>query len=158
MVNGSCAYAPLNYNSYERPATPARNARLKMLKKRGLNKKKAVLTIAVIFAICLAICYRYVSIASQVAEYSKLEAKLRDLESRNLQLSVEIDRSIDINSIEEYAMSKLGMVKPQKYQIVYVNPQSEDKMENVAKKNENKVASFFGVFSLASSNEMEYLQ
>jgi cell division protein FtsB len=110
------------------------------------NRVKTVVAIVLSFLLAFMICYRYTIISNQVAQQDKLEQELRELEARNLQISMEIERSIDLKSIEEYATNVLGMVKPQRYQIIYITPNGRDEMQNVAKNPKNDT-SVYGVIS-----------
>ena len=127
---GSSAY------QLEMPYNPVVKVNRKV---RARNKRnaKTVATILLGLVVCLFMCYRYAAIYGQSVDYSKKMSELRDVEAKNMQLVMEIEKSVDLKKIEEYAINELGMVRPQRYQIRYVTPQVEDKMEKteIAQKN-----------------------
>lgn len=59
-------------------------------------------------------------------EIKKLQSELAMLESNTSQKMFELEQSVDLDSVEEIASTKLNMQRPEKYQIVYINAQSDD--------------------------------
>ena len=132
---GSSAY------QLELPYNPVEKVN-KKVRARNRRNAKTMITILLGLGICLFMCYRYAAIYGNSVDYAKKESGLRDIEARNTQLVMEIERSVDLKSIEEYAINELGMVRPQRYQIRYVTPQVEDKME----KTDNGTENYGGIF------------
>ena len=95
--------------------------------------KKQQKTIAVCVLI-LALCAGFM-MSRNVAVYesgklvSQKQKELNSLKEYSSQKAFELDRSIDMESIEEYAKTKLKMVRPEKYQTVYVNIKQDDVTE-----------------------------
>ena len=92
-------------------------------------------------------------------EIKKLQSELAMLESNTSQKMFELEQSVDLNTVEEIASTKLNMQRPEKYQIVYINVPSEDVAKVTADKVEgvgNQVGSmaenikknFLGIFDL----------
>ena len=98
----------------------------------------------------LAICAGFM-ISRNVEAYEsrknveKLQKELNSLKEYYSQKSFELDKSIDREAIENEARTRLNMVKPEKYQKVYVNVKQDDVTEVVAKDTEG--FSFFDIFS-----------
>ena len=90
-------------------------------------------------------------------EIAKLENELAMLESNASQKIFELEQSVDLNAVEQIATTRLNMQRPEKYQIVYVNVQTDDVTEVTAGnvegvKNQlgnmanNMKKNFFGIF------------
>lgn len=141
------------YNWEEPIQTVPRPTRATRRKKRTKSRARSIFLIATAFIVCLVICHRYVTLSEQVNEIARKEAELSRLEGLNVQLAIELEQSIDLKKIEDYAVANLGMTKPQRYQIVYVTPQGVDKMEKVAQESPRRSMSLFGVFG----NVLSYL-
>lgn len=89
----------------------------------------------------------------------QLEDQLAMLESNTSQKMFELEQSVDLNSVEEIASTRLNMQRPEKYQIVYINVPSEDVAQVTADKvegagsrvgsmAESVKANFLGIFDL----------
>ena len=136
MTRGNYAYQDYRAGRAATPRVSTPGRRRAGHRARNKFRLKSIIVIAICFAACLVMCNRYVQISGQVAEYTRLEAELSDLEARNIQITLEIESAVNSREIEEYAANVLGMTKPQHYQIVYVNPQSKGVMGKVAKNQE----------------------
>lgn len=97
-------------------------------KKRNIVKLKTVLLFTAVFSLLFVICYRQVNIYTQGVEIQEKNSELKKYSDDIAQLQLEIERNVDIKKIESYTMNELGMVKPEKYQIVYISPDTEDEM------------------------------
>ncbi len=75
----------------------------------------------------------------------RLQKELIRLKGCSSQKAFELDKSIDRESIELEAKTRLNMVKPEKYQMVYVNIKQDDVTEVVAKDTEG--FNFFNIFA-----------
>lgn len=99
-----------------------------------------------IFAICAGFM-----ISRNVAGYEsrrnveKLQKELNGLREYSSQKAFELDKSIDRDAIELEAKTRLNMVRPEKYQTVYVNIKQDDVTEVVAKDTEG--FNFFNIFT-----------
>lgn len=100
------------------------------------NRMTLGITLAALIAVCLS-CINYLDIQAQLAGkaavISELEAEYVDLKTDNDLAEVVIDSTIDYNYILDVAINELGMVYPDKEQVVVYDSQ---KME-VVKQLEN---------------------
>lgn len=95
----------------------------------------------VIFAgyVLMVILAAVFMIGKNVAEYESelkiksLETELAELKSYTSQKIYELEENIDLTAVEEQAVSRLGMQRPTKKQMVYVNIKQEDVCELTAK-------------------------
>lgn len=101
---------------------------------------------------------RYVELDETKNTISNLKEELAAAEAATCQKTFELESMVDLNTVEEIATTKLGMQRPEKYQIVYVNINKEDTTEVTAdqvegisnKLNEKYTAmvdNFVGIFS-----------
>lgn len=124
-------------------------------KLKSQQKFKYLVLITVAFIIACLICFRYVQIYGQNALIQQKASDLQKLEAANTQLAMNIERSIDIKSVENYATNVLGMKKPDRYQVSYIMASGEDVME---KKEEPKqqTKSVLGIISSTFNGVLEY--
>ena len=105
------------------------NKVLREKKRQKTNNKakfKTVCLISVFFGACFLIIYRYAIITEinyKVDKYAKI---YEELKNENARLKVEIDKDTDLDQIREIAEKKLGMQRPDKYQIVYLSVPKND--------------------------------
>ena len=132
-----------------------RSASVKIRNRRKLGSLAAVM---VVFAVGLVICYRHVIIYGQGIAIQEKSAQLKDLRDQNMQAQLEIERSDDLKKIEEYAMSELGMVKPQRHQIIYITPAASDRMEKASINRNVGSRNIFAVFASALGSAWEYFR
>jgi len=134
----------LKYDVYEQ------NKVLKEKKRQKRNAKakiKAVCLLLCIFGACFLVIYRYALITEMNYKLDKSIKSYNSIRDENAQLRVEIDRATDLNRIKEIAQQKLGMQRPDKYQIVYVNVPKNDYTEVVTevKKEERPAGNVFAI-------------
>ncbi len=105
-------------------------------KKRQKSYYKVKLKLAsyviLIFAMCLIVAYRYALITEINYNIEKATKEYNYIKNKNVLLKVEIEKELDLNKIRQIAEEKLGMHKPNRYQIVYVSVPKSDfsKVEN----------------------------
>lgn len=119
---------------------PERKPQLKLVEKTKRTaaqiqqEKNAVSVKAVkIFAIAVAILlFMSMAIFSRVQldevnrDISSVENKMKLAESDTIRLNNELNAMVSMNKVEDFAANKLGMVKVQDYQVVYVDLSSDD--------------------------------
>lgn len=113
----------LEYDVYEE------NRVLKEKKKARSNNKtrlKAVCSILFVFACCLLIMYRYAVITELGYSVNKLDRVYNELKNENSHLRLALERDTDLDNIKKVAEERLGMQKPDRYQIVYINVSRSD--------------------------------
>lgn len=135
-------------SSLKREQKAKEQLRAKKLKARAqtIKLQKTIGICAVILAICAGfmIC-RNVAVYEGKNEVASLQKELNGLKEYSSQKAFEIDQSLDIESIEKAAKTKLSMVRPEKYQTVYVNIKQDDMTEVTANEVEG-IGGLFGIF------------
>ena len=89
-------------------------------------KFKLVCSILLVFCMCFAVMYRYALVTELNYSVYKLNKEYNDLRNENSYLKVQIDNQMSLDSIRQIAESRLGMQKPDKYQIAYVKVPKHD--------------------------------
>ena len=82
------------------------------------------------FAVLLTISYRYSLINSKFTEKEELKSELSAIQKENAQIQLNIEKSTNINNIEQQAKEKLGMKKLDNNQKIYVNLPKEDHVKS----------------------------
>ncbi len=116
----------IQYDVYEE------NNVLKAKKKQKAYNKiklKVVMLILLAFGLCLTVIVRYAMITELNYSINKELKKYNEIKNENSRLKVAIDKDLDLGRIKETAEKKLGMQKPDKYQIVYMKVAKNDYTE-----------------------------
>lgn len=121
------------------PAQPYRRPHNAPGKKAAIQVKRntlaSVLRALRIFAIAVtiislfgAILYSRVGLAKLEREATELTQQIKDAESENTRLVMQLNSSVSREKIDEYAVSVLGMQKLERYQIHYFSDNTGDKV------------------------------
>ncbi len=113
----------------------------------SIRKHKAIALCALIFALCAGFMIsRNVALYEEKNNVESLQKQLNSLKEYSSQKSFELDQSLDLESVEETARTRLGLVRPEKYQTVYVNIKQDDVTEVTADQVEG-INGLFGIFA-----------
>lgn len=99
------------------------------------NKVTLVLSTLIIFSMLMVITYRYNVISEKNLGVQKLKEDLVVAKSELATSEIALEQVMDVNYIESYAKQQLGMQKPEKSQLIYVNMESEDTVSKVTASN-----------------------
>ena len=99
------------------------------------NKATLVLSTLIIFAMFMVITYRYNLISEKNLEVQQLKEDLSVAKSELATSEIALEQVMDVNYVESYAKQQLGMQKPEKSQLIYVNMDSSDIVSKVAEEN-----------------------
>lgn len=101
-------------------------------------KVRIIFNIMLIFGMCAVIMFRYAQISQMGYDSEKLNKDYTAMQQENARIALEIDRAMNLDNIRETAETRLGMHKPDKSQIVYVNVPRHD-MTILATKEHSRV-------------------
>lgn len=101
-------------------------------KEQRKKQTKLTLIVIAIFALLLTISYRNSQINEKFTEVQTLKKELSALEKENQQLKVNIENSLNLNTIEKLAKEKLGMQKLTNKQTIYVTLPKRDYVESAS--------------------------
>ena len=121
-VQGTAA-EKIEYNVYEK------NKVLKTKKQQKSNNKakiKIVFWVLLVFACGLTLIFRYAQITEMNYKLLKTNNQFNEIRNENSRLKVEIEKKLDLQTIKETAESKLGMQKPDRYQVIRVSVPKTD--------------------------------
>ncbi len=135
-TNGNLALNPAYKPQYQ--PTPKSLRKKSISTQRGkshkVNVAVAIIYIAIISAIAFCMVAREVQIYEQSNQARQLTVALGKLQSENTQAMLDAERSVDLKHIEQVATGQFGMIRPEKYQTVYISIHQDDYVEKVAGK------------------------
>lgn len=99
-------------------------------KRKMKPKAKLVLYVAVSFIILFAMGYQNSLITESCNKKEKLKEEVSSIEKENEQLKVNIEKTLNLNNVEQSAKEMLGMQKLTNDQKVYVNLPKKDYIES----------------------------
>ncbi len=155
----------LDYNYLDKQIKEKRNAELEARnreKERALTQKqmreKRVKTFALVvvaFMLSFIVINRYVEINEARNAMNKLQKEYNSIVAANQDLRAKIDKAVDLKKLQTVASERFGMVRPERYQMFYIDMQQADKAENVAREkdgNEREKIAVQGVPGTLISN------
>lgn len=156
MEYGNLAYK--EYYTPKKPKKPQQN-RADNKKQRLHNRNKALRYIAVIAVLSVAAGYMistFVTVNETKADVARLKNDLADMQAQTSQKSFDLDHAIDLAEVEEIATTRLGMQRPEKYQMVYVNVSREDAVEKTAAETDGASKRFSDAVKAVWSNIVDF--
>lgn len=96
---------------------------------RGL-KVSTVALVALVFAAAFVIVNGYVAINEAKSEILELKEEYNDMIAENQAIQVKIDKAVDLSSLQTVAEEKFGMMRPERYQMFYVDLSQNDFSES----------------------------
>lgn len=92
-----------------------------------------ILYIVVLAFSAIFMISKFVAVYDTGQEVASLTKQLEQKRSYTTQKIFEMEQSVDLTEVENIATTKLGMQRPEKHQIVYVNVKQNDKTDVTAK-------------------------
>ncbi|MBR5535432.1 MAG: hypothetical protein IKU60_02155 [Clostridia bacterium] len=118
-------------------------------------KKSAIKTLVVIAAILAVVMVREARIDQLCGEISRIEDDIYDLNAMITEREMHLSYQMDMNNIDEIAVSRLGMKKPDGSQYIYIDVQKDNGGEILV---DNKAGSNgFSAFMNKAKILLEYL-
>ena len=125
------------------------NARLDKL------KKKAIATLVIVAAILAVVMIREARIDQLCGQISNIEDDIYDLNAMITEREMHLSYQLDMNNIDEIAVSRLGMKKPDASQYIYIDVQKNVGGEILMK--DNAAGYGFSAFMNKAKILLEYL-
>jgi len=108
---------------------------------------KVCIVFSILFCGCLVLMASHAMVAKQSMVLEEKRQELAELKNKNDILSAEITEKVDLDTIKKEAISRLGMVEPQPYQVVYIDvPKQSYTVEYETQEKEAGKPSFFNLF------------
>lgn len=99
------------------------------------SKVSLIFTTISIFAMLIVLSYRYNLISEKNLELQRKDQELNKVSSIFATTEIAIKQGSNLKYIENYAKQQLGMQKPEKIQIVYINADYKSEVINTQNKN-----------------------
>ena len=99
------------------------------------SKVSLVVTAISIFAMLIVISYRYNLISEKNLEVQRQNMLLEDATSILATTEINAEQNSNLDYIESYAKQQLGMQKPEKSQIVYINANYDSEVKSLEEQN-----------------------
>lgn len=129
--------------------------------KKGVSKKKKAssfgrnaFSVAVFTVLAFVLLFRYACITEMSTHLAALKSEYDSVSSIAVAKEFALQQSVDLKRVEEIATGELGMQRPEKHQIVYVDMHSTDYIETANDANDG--SGFFAVISGAWEKLWEY--
>ncbi len=162
MYNFGTEARELEYSAsleVQRKREAAENARRKKraeeARQMRILKAKAVRTLFIVSAVLAIILIREAQIDRLCGQISTKEKELENLDAIVTEKEMYLSGALDLKMVEETAMSRLGMKKPDQSQYVYIDMDKADKGE-VLKETDGKKNAFESFFEKVK-RVLEYL-
>lgn len=160
--NGTSAYKIDEIEYGTRPSVQeniAKRQQIRQSKRTAFIKRVRVCaTFALVFAVAFGILFTNAVIIEKASAVNDMQNQLTELTEANNQIMLDIEKNLDLNKIEEIAINELGMKRPDKYQIVYVDVEQSDYAEvSRAEDKPSVLAATFGALGSSISQFMEYI-
>lgn len=124
-------YQPDKNKEYEK-LKKAKNQSISAKKEREASSKvKALLSIACIFALGILVVWRYSVIYGMQQNLNKTKSDIVEIGRDNENLKVELVKFCSMAYVEDYAVNKLKMVRPEKETISHINLDKQNFAYNV---------------------------
>ena len=129
LVKGNLAYK-YDYTKEDREqkkqsvkkTAPAKHKKAK----RNLSYIEKVASVLIVASSAVFMIAQYVSVSETQSALNEIITKYRFEESVTSQKAFELEESIDLSKIETEATSRLGMHRPEKHQVVYLDVKRDD--------------------------------
>lgn len=157
MYNYGSAARELEYTrSFEKvEATKKAKREAQIAQRIEQLKKKALKTLVVITAILTVIMIREAQIDQLCGAITKNEDAIAELDAMIAEKEMYLSGQLDLNMIEEIAVTRLGMQKPDPAQCVYITIETEDGGEILTEEPESNGG--FSAFINKAKILLEYL-
>ncbi|MEG1782456.1 MAG: hypothetical protein RR253_04315 [Oscillospiraceae bacterium] len=93
------------------------------------KKLWSVLSLAIILSLTIGVISTNASITTCASQIEAEKVNITQIESEKAYLNFSLESRMSLNSIEEYAVNTLGLVKMESSQTKYVELESENKIE-----------------------------
>lgn len=111
----------------------------KPVRKKKINKKaaavrkiKRILMIATVFVLAFMMVRGYVALDEMDGNIANLKKEYNSITAQNQAIQAEIDGSLDIDELQSIATEKYGMIRPERYQMFYIDMHYGDSGVHIA--------------------------
>lgn len=160
MIYGNLAY---KYDYIEEEAVKEQRRPIKKADKKTEKRKRTDISyvgrIALVFVVAFSAAFmiiQYVTVSETQSELSEITSQYKFEESVTAQKAFELEQSVDLSKIEKEATSRLGMRRPERHQIVYLDVKQSDVTVKTADQVEGFSNRFSTFINSVKSNIIEF--
>lgn len=99
---------------------------------RAMSRAGQIACVIIVSSAAVFMISQFVEVNEMQSELSAAKSKFAFEESVTAQKSFELEQSIDLSKIEAEATTRLGMRRPERYQMVYLDVKRDDTTETTA--------------------------
>lgn len=132
-TSGSSAYKYERY--YNEPKKKVKKSVSKKHRAKRLGSN--VLAIIAVTGLAFILLFRYACITEMSSNLANLKGQYEEAQSVAVAKEFELEQEVDLKKVEEIATGELGMQRPEKHQIVYVDMQNSDYIESATSTDNN---------------------
>lgn len=154
MNYGNLAYKMPEEREKRAPIKKPKKKPARRTRKQMALRKKMMRRVCVIAAIAVSAGYmisQFVTVNEADRQIESLKKRLTNTEAVTSQMIFDMEQSVDLTEIEKQATTRLGMQRPEKYQIIYVNVKQDDMTEKTADEVEGTGNRIMGMINSAGS-------
>ncbi|MEG0910047.1 MAG: hypothetical protein RSB47_04115 [Ruthenibacterium sp.] len=137
----------------ERLRVAPRTQRRRRLSFITLRNIKWTMVAVIFLTLVCSVLYSQTTATEMAGQIAMQQKVLVDLKSEYTYLNNEVEMKTNLANVEDYARTKLGLVKIDKSQVTYV----ERKNDDVIVRPQNELQKMFGSVSTQAMSFMEYL-
>ena len=160
MVKGNFAYKydyTKEYKEEQQKQTPKRTNTSKRRKKaHALSYAGKIASVLVVAVSAVFMIVQYVTVNETQSALNAAISDYKFEESVTAQKAFELEESIDLSKIEAEATSRLGMHRPEKHQIVYLDVQRSDITTKTASEVEGFSNRFIGFVTSVKNHIVDF--
>ena len=135
MNYGNLAYKMPEERPRRAPTKKRKKKTVKRTRKQMALRNKLFRRVCVIAVLAVSASYmisQFVAVNEGDRQIESLKKQLANTEAVTSQMIFDMEQSVDLAEIEKQATTRLGMQRPEKYQIIYVNVKQDDMTEKTA--------------------------
>ncbi len=134
MGYGNLAYElePQTDQQVQRVTKRKRKIKKDQAQMRKVKNLKRILYVVIMAFAAGFMISKFVAVHETQQQIVSMQKELASMQSYTSQKVFELEQSVDLTKIEQEASSRLGMQRPEKYQMIYVNVKQDDVTEVTA--------------------------
>lgn len=161
MTYGNLAYKH-DFTSESDMAEPKKRSKQNKAKRhkrqavKGLSYPGKIICVVAVSASAMFMVSQFIKVNESQSALATAQENYRFEESVTSQMAFELEQSIDLSKIEKEATTRLGMQRPEKHQIVYLDVKRDDTTDLTADEVEGFSSRFWSGLKTFFGNIVEF--
>lgn len=135
---------------------PRKKSRRRAVKGRAISRAGQIACVIIVSTAAAFMISQFVEVNEVQSDLAAAKDKFAFEESVTAQKSFELEQSIDLSKIEAEATTRLGMRRPERYQMIYLDVKRDDMTEKTADEVEGLGKTVAKGFKQVISNIIEF--